>query len=90
MRLAALALLLLPITLAAQKPVIIQTNSAGDNIHFIDPATNRIVKEVKGIEVNHGANLFSIEAAVTVTFTVPMAVLKETKLLSGAGSKPIP
>jgi len=34
---------------------IIQTNSAGDNIHLIDPATNKIVAEIKGIEVNHGA-----------------------------------
>lgn len=34
---------------------IIQTNSAGDNVHIIDPATNKIVGEIKDIEVNHGA-----------------------------------
>ncbi len=34
---------------------IIQTNSAGDNVHVIDPATNRVVGEITGIEVNHGA-----------------------------------
>ena len=34
---------------------IIQTNSAGDNIHLIDPATNAIVGEVKGVPINHGA-----------------------------------
>ena len=34
---------------------IIQTNFAGDNIHVIDPATNTIVGEIKGIELNHGA-----------------------------------
>ena len=33
---------------------IIQTNSAGDNIHLIDPATNKVVGEIKDIEVNHG------------------------------------
>ena len=33
---------------------IIQTNSAGDNVHIIDPATNKIVGVIKGIEVNHG------------------------------------
>ena len=33
---------------------IIQSNSAGDNIHIIDPATNKVVGEIKGIEVNHG------------------------------------
>src|ERR1700751_5254126 len=33
---------------------IIQTNSAGDNIHIIDPATNQVVGEIKGIEASHG------------------------------------
>jgi YVTN family beta-propeller protein len=48
-------LLLLPVTASTRRVVIIQTNAAGDNIHFIDPATNTIVGEIKGIEVNHGA-----------------------------------
>jgi YVTN family beta-propeller protein len=34
---------------------IIQTNSAGDNVSIIDPATNKVVGEISGIEVNHGA-----------------------------------
>ena len=34
---------------------IVQTNAAGDNIHLIDPATNKVVAQIKGIEVNHGA-----------------------------------
>jgi YVTN family beta-propeller protein len=34
---------------------VLQTNSQGDNIHLIDPATNQIVGEVKGIPINHGA-----------------------------------
>src|SRR5580765_8706621 len=34
---------------------IIQTNSMGDNIHLIDPKTNQIVGEVKGVPLNHGA-----------------------------------
>jgi YVTN family beta-propeller protein len=44
--------------LTAQEPPkkvrIIQTNSAGDNIHLIDPATNKVVGVIEGIEVNHG------------------------------------
>ena len=42
--------------LAAQesKLRIIQTNSAGDNIHIIDPATNKVIGEIKGIEAPHG------------------------------------
>jgi YVTN family beta-propeller protein len=33
---------------------IIQSNSAGDNVDIIDPATNKVVGEITGIEVNHG------------------------------------
>ena len=41
---------------AAQHKVrIVQTNSAGDNVHLIDPATNKVVGVINGIEVNHGA-----------------------------------
>ena len=34
---------------------IIQTNSGGDNVHLIDPATNKVVGEIKGLPANHGA-----------------------------------
>ena len=34
---------------------IIQTNSAGDNVTIIDPATNKVVGQITGIEVGHGA-----------------------------------
>ena len=34
---------------------IIQTNSAGDNVHVIDPATNTVVGVINGIEAGHGA-----------------------------------
>src|SRR5262244_2594142 len=37
-----------------RKVRIIQTNSAGDNVHVIDPATNKVVGVISGIEVNHG------------------------------------
>jgi YVTN family beta-propeller protein len=46
------------VPLAAQKKVrIIQTNSAGDNVHIIDPVTNKVVGVIEGIEVNHGAGV---------------------------------
>jgi YVTN family beta-propeller protein len=48
-------LILLPVATSASTVVIVQTNSAGDNIHLIDPATNTVVKIVKDIEVPHGA-----------------------------------
>lgn len=48
------ALLLLPLAAAAQVRIV-QTNSRGDNIHLIDPATHRIVGEITGVPINHGA-----------------------------------
>src|SRR5436190_15127133 len=38
----------------AGSALIYVTNSAGDSIHAIDPATNRVVQEIKGIEAAHG------------------------------------
>jgi YVTN family beta-propeller protein len=46
---------LLSVPLGAASVRIIQTNSAGDNVSIIDPATNKVVGVIKGIEVNHGA-----------------------------------
>jgi YVTN family beta-propeller protein len=40
---------------AAGRVLIVQTNAAGDNIHLIDAATNKVAGEITGIEVNHGA-----------------------------------
>ena len=33
---------------------MLQSNSAGDNIHVIDPATNKVVGTIEDIEVPHG------------------------------------
>lgn len=49
-----LALVASPVA-AQNRPIIVQTNSAGDNVHLIDPATNEIVGEITGVEVIHGA-----------------------------------
>src|SRR6516162_10277339 len=38
----------------AAKLRIVQTNSAGDVVSIIDPATNKVVGEIKGIEGAHG------------------------------------
>jgi YVTN family beta-propeller protein len=47
--------LVLALPLAASTVRIIQTNSAGDDVSIIDPATNKVVGTITGIEVNHGA-----------------------------------
>src|ERR1039457_7227464 len=53
--LAGIALCLFSLKAAPKKVVrIIQSNSAGDNVDVIDPVTNKVVGEIKGIEVNHG------------------------------------
>jgi YVTN family beta-propeller protein len=45
---------LLPLLASAQVRIV-QTNSRGDNIHLIDPASHKIVGEIKGVPINHGA-----------------------------------
>jgi YVTN family beta-propeller protein len=55
--LTPVAVLALAIPLGAAGTVrIIQTNAAGDNIHVIDPATNKVVGIIEGIEVPHGVS----------------------------------
>ena len=44
----------LALPLAAASVRVYQTNSAGDAVHVIDPATNKVVFKVEGIEVPHG------------------------------------
>jgi len=55
MKLVPVLVLALSVGASAATVRIVQTNSAGDNIDLIDPATNRVVAEITGIEVNHGA-----------------------------------
>jgi len=81
------------VSLAAQHKVrIIQTNSAGDNVHLIDPATNKVVGVINGIEVNHGATVapdgsriyISNEADNTLDF-VDAKTLQVTKKVKLSG-----
>src|SRR5215211_4668949 len=47
--------ILATLTLQAATVRIVQTNAAGDSVMLIDPVTNKVVGEIKDIEVNHGA-----------------------------------
>jgi len=64
----ALALVPIAVSLSVVSPasagsaLIYVTNSAGDSIHAIDPATNKVVQEIKGIEAAHGI-AFSTDGA---------------------------
>src|SRR3954464_8627784 len=53
-QLALFALALAPLSAAADTVRVYVTNSAGDNIHVIDPATNKVVQTFKGPEAAHG------------------------------------
>ena len=71
---------------------IIQTNAAGDNVHLIDPATNRVVDSIQGIPIAHGvtsnpdgsALYFSNEVERTLDI-VPAATLKVAKKIPLSG-----
>jgi YVTN family beta-propeller protein len=55
--LAAVALCTVHVTVASAQQNrlrIVQSNSAGDNLHIIDAITNKVVGEIKGIEAPHG------------------------------------
>ena len=46
---------------------VVQTNSAGDNLHVIDPATNQVVGTIEGIEVPHGVAIAPDGSRIYVT-----------------------
>src|SRR5687767_14861190 len=56
LHLTLLAIVLLTASLSAQSGgfLVLQTNAAGDNVHVIDGATNKVIGQIKGIEVAHG------------------------------------
>jgi YVTN family beta-propeller protein len=51
---AIAALVLISAWLGAEVVRVLQSNAAGDNIHIIDPATNRVVGMIEDIEAPHG------------------------------------
>jgi DNA-binding beta-propeller fold protein YncE len=88
----AVAIILACAAAGAAQVRIVQTNSAGDNIHLIDPHTNGIVGEIKGIPINHGAAalpdgsrfFFSSEAEQTL-HVVDGKTLQTTKKIALTG-----
>jgi len=51
-----LSAFLLNVPASAQEVRIIQTNAAGDDIHLIDPTTNKVVDVILGVEIPHGVS----------------------------------
>jgi YVTN family beta-propeller protein len=67
LRQAWFVLALTPLPASAGLVRIYITNSAGDSIHVIDPGTNKVVQEIKGIEGAHGINFSPDGARVYVS-----------------------
>jgi YVTN family beta-propeller protein len=64
--LAAVVTLTAPLW-AAMKERVVQTNSAGDNLHVIDPTTNKVVGVIHDIEVPHGVAIAPDGSRIYVT-----------------------
>src|SRR3954466_9397097 len=71
---ALFALALTPLSASAATVRIYVTNSAGDNIHVIDPATNKVVQVFKAPEAMHGA-AFVPDGARDYRSTEPQSTL---------------
>src|SRR5437660_12768204 len=72
---------------------IVQTNSAGDNIHIIEAATNKVVGEIKGIEAPHGlavapdgSRIYVSEQADKTLVVVDGKTLQVTKRIPLSGN----
>ena len=72
---------------------IVQTNSAGDNIHIIDAVTNKVVGEIKGIEAPHGlavapdgSRIYISEQADRTLVVVDGKTLQVTKRIPLSGN----
>jgi YVTN family beta-propeller protein len=92
-RLVAIAVIALVALPASAQVRIVQTNSGkSNNVHLIDPATNRIVAEVANVPINHGAAAspdgrwlyFSSEAEQTL-HVVDAKTLQATKKIPLSG-----
>jgi YVTN family beta-propeller protein len=91
-RIVSLMLSLPLLALAASKARVIQTNSAGDNLHVIDPANNQVSGVIHGIEVPHGVviapdggRLYVTEEPTRTLDVVDSKSLKVTKRIPLSG-----
>jgi len=71
---------------------VLQSNSAGDNIHVIDPATNKVVGMIEDIEVPHGltiapdgSRIYVTDEALRTLDVVDAKTLKVTKRIPLSG-----
>jgi len=82
-----------PVAAQQGKLRVLQTNSAGDSIHIIDPATNKVVGEIKGTEAGHGiavspdgARIYLSEEANKTLMVIDGKSLQVTKRIPLSGN----
>ena len=92
MRALLLTLLFSLALIAGNRERVLQTNSAGDNIHVIDPATNKVVGVIQDIEVPHGVTIapdgnhvYVTDESLRTLDVVDAASLKVTKRIPLSG-----
>ncbi len=92
MRTLLLALLLARALMAANQERVVQTNSAGDNVHVIDPVTNKVVGIIQGIEVPHGvalapdgSRIYITDESLSTLDVMDAGTLKVTKRIKLSG-----
>jgi YVTN family beta-propeller protein len=88
---AAVLLATLPVR-AANKIVILQTNASGNNIHVIDPVTNKAIGQITDIETPHGVGvapdgtrIYVSNEALSTLDIVDAKTLKVTKRVPLSG-----
>lgn len=71
---------------------VLQSNSAGDNIHIIDPATNKVVGTIEDIEVPHGVaispdgnRIYVTDESLSTLDAVDARTLKVTRRIPLSG-----
>jgi YVTN family beta-propeller protein len=84
--------LLAAASLSADSERVLQSNSAGDNIHVIDPVTNQVVGTIEDIEVPHGvviapdgARIYVTDESLRTLDVVDAKTLKVTKRIPLSG-----
>ena len=90
--LALVALVALPVAAQSRKPLIVQTNSAGDSVMLIDPETDKVVAQIPEVEVIHGAaaapdgsRLYLSDEALSTVDVVDTATMRVTKRIPLSG-----
>ena len=75
--LTAMLMMVTPMTVSGQtlKARILQTNGAGDTVSVIDPVTDKVVAEIKGIEQGHGVQASSDGSRIFITVEADNSVV---------------